>query len=65
MEVEAVRPIVKRREDHQKVALAVKDQDSKMAMVIRESRWNVKNKYDANHAKKALDRYCQGFPKEQ
>jgi hypothetical protein len=36
-----------------------------MAEVIRESRWNVKHEYDANHAKKALDRYCQGLPKEE
>jgi hypothetical protein len=48
-----------------KVTVVVTDQDSKTAKVIRESRWNVKHEYDANHAKKALDRYCQGLPKEE
>jgi hypothetical protein len=43
----------------------VKDQDSKMTKVIRESRWNVRHEYNANHAEKALDRYCQGLPKEE
>jgi hypothetical protein len=37
----------------------VTDQDSKIAKVIRESRWNAKHEYDANHAKKALDRYSR------
>jgi hypothetical protein len=65
MEVEAVRRIVKRREHDQKEGVAVTDQDSKMGMVIRESRWNVRHECDANHAKKALDRYYQELPKEE
>jgi cell shape-determining protein MreC len=43
MEVEALRRMVKRWEDDQKVAVVVTDQDSKMAKVIRESRWNGKH----------------------
>jgi hypothetical protein len=43
----------------------VTDQDSKMAKMIRESRWNVKHEYDANHAEKALDRHSQELPKEE
>jgi hypothetical protein len=38
MEVEALRRMVKRWEDDQKVAVVVTGQDSKMAKVIRESR---------------------------
>jgi hypothetical protein len=64
MEVEALRRMVKRWEDDQNVAVVVTDQDSKMAKVIRKSR-NVRYEYNANHAKKALDRYCQGLPKEE
>jgi hypothetical protein len=54
MEVEAQKRMVKRWEDDQKVAVIVRDQDSRMAKVIRESRWNVKYEYDANHAKSVL-----------
>jgi hypothetical protein len=57
--------MVKRWKDDQKVAVVVPDQDSKLAKVIGESHWNVKHEYDANHAKKALDLYCQGLPKEE
>jgi hypothetical protein len=48
-----------------KVAIAVADQDSKMAKAIRESHWNAKHEYNANHAEKALDRYCKELPKEE
>jgi hypothetical protein len=65
MEVEALREIVKRWEDDQKVAVIVMEQDSEMAKVIRESRWNVKHECDVNHAQKALDRYCQGLPSQE
>jgi hypothetical protein len=65
MEVEAQMGKVKRWEGDQKVAVVVRDKASKMAKVIRESRWNVKYEYDANHAKVALDRYCQELPKEE
>jgi hypothetical protein len=40
MEVEALSRMVKRWEDDQRVAVVVTDQDSKIAKVIRESRWN-------------------------
>jgi hypothetical protein len=43
----------------------VTGQNSKMVKVICESRWNVRHRYDANHSKKALDRYCQELPKEE
>jgi hypothetical protein len=43
------RSIHGRLEDDQKMAVVVKDQDSKM--VIGESRWNVKHEYKANHDK--------------
>jgi hypothetical protein len=36
-----------------------------MGKVIRDSHRNVKHEYDANHAKQALDRYCQKLPKEE
>jgi hypothetical protein len=39
MEVEALRRMGKRQKDNKKVAVAVTQQDSKMAKVIRESRW--------------------------
>jgi hypothetical protein len=65
MEVEAMRRMVKRWEDDQKVAVAVTDQDSKMPTLIGESRWNGRHKYDANHSKRALARYCQELPKEE
>jgi hypothetical protein len=48
-----------------KVGVVVTDQDSKMAKLIRESRWNVKHNYDANHAKRALNPCCQVLPKEE
>jgi hypothetical protein len=65
MEVEAMRRMVKRQEDDQKVVVVETDQDSKLAMVIRESRWNIRHEYDANHKLKALDCYCQELPKEE
>jgi hypothetical protein len=65
MEVDALRPMVKRLEDDQKVAVAVTDQDSTMAKVIRQSRWKIKHESDANHAKKALDCHRQDLPKEE
>jgi hypothetical protein len=43
MEVEAQRGKAKRWEDDQKVAVVVRDKGSKMAKVIRESRWNGKH----------------------
>jgi hypothetical protein len=63
--MEALRRMVKRWEDDQKVAVAVTGRDSKVAKVIRESRWNVKHEYAANHAKKALDRYYEENTKEE
>jgi hypothetical protein len=48
-----------------KVAVVVTDQDSKMANVSRESGRNVRHEQDANHARKARDRYCQELPKEE
>jgi hypothetical protein len=36
-----------------------------MVKVTRESRWTVKHEYDPNHAKKVLNRYYQGLPKEE
>jgi hypothetical protein len=36
-----------------------------MAKVIRESRWNVKDEYNTNHAKKAINHYYQRLPKEE
>jgi hypothetical protein len=47
-----------------RMVIVMTDQDSKMAKVIRESHWNVKRKYDADQAKKALDRHYQELPKE-
>jgi hypothetical protein len=47
------------------MAIAVRDQESEKVKVIRESRWNVRHEYEANHAKKALDRHCQELPKEE
>jgi hypothetical protein len=41
------------------------DQRSKIAKLIRESRWHVTHKYDVNHDKKALDGYCQEFTLEE
>jgi hypothetical protein len=55
----------KRWEDNQKMAVIVPDQDSEMAKLIRKSRWNAKQEYDANHIKRALGRYCQDLPKEE
>jgi hypothetical protein len=53
IEVGALRRIVKRWEDDQQVAVALTDQESKIAKEIRESRGNARHGYDANHAKKA------------
>jgi PHD/YefM family antitoxin component YafN of YafNO toxin-antitoxin module len=58
MKVEGQGRMVKRWEGDQKVGVVVTGQGSKMAIVIRESRWNAKHEYDANHPKKALDGYC-------
>jgi hypothetical protein len=57
--------MVKTWENNQKVAAVVMDQDSRMAKVIRESRWNVRHEYGPNHVKKALDRHCQELPKQE
>jgi hypothetical protein len=65
MEVEALTRMVKRWEDDEKVAVVLTEQDSKMAKVIRESRWNAKHECDSNHTKKALDHHCRGLPKEE
>jgi hypothetical protein len=51
MEVESMR-VMKRWEYDHTVAIAVTDQDSKVAKVIRESRWNFPRESDANHAKR-------------
>jgi hypothetical protein len=56
-EMAAKKRMVKRWEDDQKVAGVVTDQDSEMANVSHES--------DANHTKKALDRYSQELLKEE
>jgi hypothetical protein len=36
-----------------------------MAKVNRESRWNGRHEYGANHIKEAPDRHCQELPKEE
>jgi hypothetical protein len=61
MEVEAQRRTAKRWEDDQKVGVVVTHQDSKMAKVIRESRWNAKHEYDANHAKRGSTAIFKNF----
>jgi hypothetical protein len=65
MEVEAMRRMVNPWEDDAKITFVMTDEDSKMAKVIRESRWNVRHKYDAHDTKKALDGYCQELTKEE
>jgi hypothetical protein len=65
MEVEAMRRMIGRWEDDEKVETIITDQDSKLAKVIRESAWDVTHEFDANHAKKSLDRYQEHLPKEQ
>jgi hypothetical protein len=51
MGVEALKWVVKRWEDDHNVAVVLMDQDSRMAKVICESRWNVRHEHDANHTK--------------
>jgi stalled ribosome rescue protein Dom34 len=65
MEVEAMRRMVKRREDGQKVAVVVVEQDSRMVKEIRKSSWNVKHKCHVNYGKRELDSYCRELPKEE
>jgi hypothetical protein len=65
MEVQALSRAVKRWEDDQKMTVVTRDQDSRISKVIRESRWNVLPECDENQSVKVLDRYCQGFPKEE
>jgi hypothetical protein len=65
MEVEAMRRMIGRWEDDEEVETIVTDQDSKLAKVIRDSPWKVTHEFDANHAKKSLDRYGERLPKEQ
>jgi hypothetical protein len=47
------------------LSVVVADQESKIAKVIHECRWNVRHEYDADHARNALDCYCQKSPKEE
>jgi hypothetical protein len=49
----------------QKVRIVATNDNSKMAKAIRESPWNVVHEYDANQAKKALNRHCQALSNEQ
>jgi hypothetical protein len=65
MEVKAMRLMVKRGEDDEKVSVVVTDEDWKMVKVIRQSRWNVRHEYDANDAKRSPGRHYQEFPKEK
>jgi hypothetical protein len=65
MEVETMRRMILQWEDETKVATVLSDQDSKLAKVIRESRWKVEHEFDADHAKKSLDRIHERFPKEE
>jgi hypothetical protein len=63
MEAEAMRRMIGRWKDDQQVKTVVTNQDSKLGKVIRESRWNIEHEFDANHAKKSLDRYHARLPK--
>jgi hypothetical protein len=65
MEVEAMRRMVKRREDGQKVAVVAVEQNPRMAKEIRKSNWNVKHKYHVNYGKRELNGYCRELPKEE
>lgn len=64
MEVEAMRRMIGRWEGDQKVETVITDQDSKLAKVIRESRWDVRHDVDSNHAKKSLARYVERLAPE-
>jgi hypothetical protein len=44
------------------VKTVIIDQDSKLAKVIRESRWDGNHEIDPNHAEKSLDQYRLSFP---
>jgi hypothetical protein len=61
----ALTGILRRWEDDQNVAVAVTDQESRMAKLILESRWGVKHEYGPNRSKRTLDRYCQKLPREE
>jgi hypothetical protein len=61
MEVEAMSWMVTRWEDNQKMAVALTDQESKMANVIRESRWNVRYEYDVNPAERHWTTIAKNF----
>jgi hypothetical protein len=61
MEVEAMRRMVKRWEDDQKTAVAVTDQDPKMAKVIHESGWKVRYEYDTNHTERRWTAIAKNF----
>jgi hypothetical protein len=65
MEVEAMKRLVNRWEDDEKVDTVITDQDSKLGKVIRDSWWGVKHEFDANHAKKSLNRYRESLSKQQ
>jgi hypothetical protein len=65
MKVEALRWMVKKWQDDQNAAVGVMSEDSKTAKGIRDSPLNLTYEYDANHAKKVFDRYCQDLPKEE
>jgi hypothetical protein len=54
MGVETQRWMVKRWADDQTIVVVMTHQDSTMAKVIRESRWNVRGEYGANYVKKAI-----------
>jgi hypothetical protein len=65
MEAEAMRRMVGRWENDRKVKTVVTDEDMKLAKVMRESRWDLDDEMNANHAKKSFDRYQQRLPKEE
>jgi hypothetical protein len=61
MEVEAMRRMVKKLEHDHNVAVGVTDHDSKMAKVIRESGWDVRPEYNANHTKEHWTAIAKNF----
>jgi endonuclease III len=61
MEVEVMKRMVKRWEDNRKGAVSVTNQDSEMAKVIPESRWNVTHEYNVNHAKRRTTAIIKNF----
>jgi hypothetical protein len=65
MEAEAMRRMVRRWQDDQKVKTVITDQDSKLGKIIRDSHWSVEHEFNANHAKKSLDRYQERLLREQ